>query len=143
MWKFMFYKFFQGIPYVIYWKNTFSSFAACHFRHALISVVQRYNIRWNSLWFHYFYLRCLSWCFNCFTHICKIKKKGSVNLWVITSPFSVSTLYLIDVACEVGIWSLFDEPFLIISFHDFDLQSIEYCCYFFRLRMPILPFCWI
>lgn len=29
-----------GIPYVIYWKNTFSSFAACHFRHALFSVVQ-------------------------------------------------------------------------------------------------------
>lgn len=32
----------QGIPYVIYWKHEFSSYAACHFRHALLSVVQRY-----------------------------------------------------------------------------------------------------
>ncbi|KAM7480654.1 hypothetical protein LguiA_028867 [Lonicera macranthoides] len=31
----------RGIPYVIYWKNTFSGYAACHFRHALFSVVQR------------------------------------------------------------------------------------------------------
>ncbi|KAI5679503.1 hypothetical protein M9H77_00730 [Catharanthus roseus] len=30
----------KGIPYVIYWKHKFSSFAACHFRHALFSVVQ-------------------------------------------------------------------------------------------------------
>uniref|UniRef100_A0A1D1XLZ3 AT-rich interactive domain-containing protein 4 n=1 Tax=Anthurium amnicola TaxID=1678845 RepID=A0A1D1XLZ3_9ARAE len=30
----------KGIPYVIYWKNTFSSYAASHFRHALLSVVQ-------------------------------------------------------------------------------------------------------
>ncbi|KAK1307671.1 AT-rich interactive domain-containing protein 4 [Acorus calamus] len=30
----------KGIPYVIYWKNTFSSYAACHFRQALLSVVQ-------------------------------------------------------------------------------------------------------
>ncbi|KAG5538031.1 hypothetical protein RHGRI_025202 [Rhododendron griersonianum] len=30
----------KGIPYVIYWKNTFSCYAACHFRHALFSVVQ-------------------------------------------------------------------------------------------------------
>ncbi|XP_057505146.1 AT-rich interactive domain-containing protein 4-like [Actinidia eriantha] len=30
----------KGIPYVIYWKNTFSRYAACHFRHALFSVVQ-------------------------------------------------------------------------------------------------------
>ncbi|KAA8541586.1 hypothetical protein F0562_022738 [Nyssa sinensis] len=30
----------KGIPYVIYWKNAFSSYAACHFRHALFSVVQ-------------------------------------------------------------------------------------------------------
>ncbi|ONI15238.1 hypothetical protein PRUPE_3G031800 [Prunus persica] len=30
----------KGIPYVIYWKHEFSSYAACHFRHALLSVVQ-------------------------------------------------------------------------------------------------------
>ncbi|KAK1263395.1 AT-rich interactive domain-containing protein 4 [Acorus gramineus] len=30
----------KGIPYVIYWKNFFSSYAACHFRQALMSVVQ-------------------------------------------------------------------------------------------------------
>ncbi|XP_042483705.1 AT-rich interactive domain-containing protein 4 [Macadamia integrifolia] len=30
----------KGVPYVIYWKNAFSCYAACHFRHALISVVQ-------------------------------------------------------------------------------------------------------
>ncbi|KAI3684122.1 hypothetical protein L6452_33341 [Arctium lappa] len=30
----------KGIPYVIYWKHTFSCYAACHFRHALFSVVQ-------------------------------------------------------------------------------------------------------
>lgn len=30
----------KGIPYVIYWKNTFSCYAASHFRHALLSVVQ-------------------------------------------------------------------------------------------------------
>ncbi|XXG81613.1 hypothetical protein AAC387_Pa09g2202 [Persea americana] len=30
----------KGVPYVIYWKNTFSCFAACHFRQALLSVVQ-------------------------------------------------------------------------------------------------------
>ncbi|CAA7394992.1 unnamed protein product [Spirodela intermedia] len=30
----------KGIPYVIFWKNTFSSYAASHFRHALFSVVQ-------------------------------------------------------------------------------------------------------
>ncbi|WOL02662.1 AT-rich interactive domain-containing protein 4-like [Canna indica] len=30
----------KGIPYVIYWKNTFSSYAASHFRQALFSVVQ-------------------------------------------------------------------------------------------------------
>ncbi|KAI3786229.1 hypothetical protein L1987_45364 [Smallanthus sonchifolius] len=30
----------KGIPYVIYWKNSFSCYAACHFRHALFSVVQ-------------------------------------------------------------------------------------------------------
>ncbi|KAK3013038.1 hypothetical protein RJ639_008239 [Escallonia herrerae] len=30
----------KGIPYVIYWKNAFSCYAACHFRHALLSVVQ-------------------------------------------------------------------------------------------------------
>lgn len=32
----------QGVPYVIYWNNAFSCYAACHFRHALLSVVQRY-----------------------------------------------------------------------------------------------------
>lgn len=32
----------QGIPYVIYWKDAISTYAACHFRHALLSVVQRY-----------------------------------------------------------------------------------------------------
>ncbi|KAK9282431.1 hypothetical protein L1049_005348 [Liquidambar formosana] len=30
----------KGIPYVIYWKNAFSCYAACHFRHALFSVAQ-------------------------------------------------------------------------------------------------------
>ncbi|XP_022844418.1 AT-rich interactive domain-containing protein 4 [Olea europaea var. sylvestris] len=30
----------KGIPYVIYWKNTFSSYAASHFCHAMFSVVQ-------------------------------------------------------------------------------------------------------
>lgn len=30
----------KGIPYVIYWKHSFSCYAACHFRHALLSVVQ-------------------------------------------------------------------------------------------------------
>ncbi|KAL3839867.1 hypothetical protein ACJIZ3_024458 [Penstemon smallii] len=30
----------KGIPYVIYWKNTFSCYAASHFCHALFSVVQ-------------------------------------------------------------------------------------------------------
>lgn len=34
----------QGIPYVIYWKSAISYYAACHFRHALFSVVQRYFI---------------------------------------------------------------------------------------------------
>ncbi|KAI4355366.1 hypothetical protein L6164_004147 [Bauhinia variegata] len=30
----------KGIPYVIYWKNAFSCYAACHFRQAFLSVVQ-------------------------------------------------------------------------------------------------------
>ncbi|MED6187535.1 AT-rich interactive domain-containing protein 4 [Stylosanthes scabra] len=30
----------KGIPYVIFWKNAFSYFAACHFRQAFLSVVQ-------------------------------------------------------------------------------------------------------
>ncbi|KAG4940039.1 hypothetical protein AAZX31_16G011900 [Glycine max] len=30
----------KGIPYVIFWKNTFSCYAACHFRQAFLSVVQ-------------------------------------------------------------------------------------------------------
>ncbi|KAF8401159.1 hypothetical protein HHK36_014463 [Tetracentron sinense] len=30
----------KGVPYVIYWKNAFSCYAACHFRQALLSVVQ-------------------------------------------------------------------------------------------------------
>lgn len=30
----------KGVPYVIFWRNTFSCFAAAHFRHALFSVVQ-------------------------------------------------------------------------------------------------------
>uniref|UniRef100_A0A0E0ICR8 ARID domain-containing protein n=1 Tax=Oryza nivara TaxID=4536 RepID=A0A0E0ICR8_ORYNI len=30
----------KGIPYVLYWRNSFSSYAASHFRQALISVVQ-------------------------------------------------------------------------------------------------------
>ncbi|PIA50511.1 hypothetical protein AQUCO_01300919v1 [Aquilegia coerulea] len=30
----------KGVPYVIYWKNSFSCYAACHFREALLSVVQ-------------------------------------------------------------------------------------------------------
>ncbi|XP_031092123.1 AT-rich interactive domain-containing protein 4-like [Ipomoea triloba] len=39
----------MGIPYVIYWKNTFSRFAACHFRHALFSVVQSSScVTWDA-----------------------------------------------------------------------------------------------
>ncbi|KAK8584729.1 hypothetical protein V6N13_138679 [Hibiscus sabdariffa] len=30
----------KGVPYVIYWKNTFSQYAACHFRQALLSGIQ-------------------------------------------------------------------------------------------------------
>ncbi|KAJ4708717.1 AT-rich interactive domain-containing protein 4-like [Melia azedarach] len=30
----------KGVPYVIYWKHSFSCYAACHFRQALLSVVQ-------------------------------------------------------------------------------------------------------
>ncbi|KAE8714065.1 AT-rich interactive domain-containing protein 4 [Hibiscus syriacus] len=30
----------KGVPYVIYWKNTFSRYEACHFRQALLSVIQ-------------------------------------------------------------------------------------------------------
>ncbi|KAF7843675.1 AT-rich interactive domain-containing protein 4-like [Senna tora] len=30
----------KGVAYVIYWKNTFSCYAACHFRQAFLSVVQ-------------------------------------------------------------------------------------------------------
>lgn len=30
----------KGVPYVIFWRNAFSCFAAAHFRHALFSVVQ-------------------------------------------------------------------------------------------------------
>ncbi|CAH8354151.1 unnamed protein product [Eruca vesicaria subsp. sativa] len=30
----------KGVQYVIYWKNVFSKYAACHFRHALFSVIQ-------------------------------------------------------------------------------------------------------
>ncbi|KAF5748385.1 AT-rich interactive domain-containing protein 4 [Tripterygium wilfordii] len=30
----------KGVPYVIYWKNAFSCYAACHFRQAILSVVQ-------------------------------------------------------------------------------------------------------
>ncbi|KAE9615311.1 putative chromatin regulator PHD family [Lupinus albus] len=30
----------KGIPYVIYWKNVFSCYAACHFRQAFLSVMQ-------------------------------------------------------------------------------------------------------
>lgn len=30
----------MGVPYVIYWKNAFSCYAACHFRQALLSVIQ-------------------------------------------------------------------------------------------------------
>ncbi|KAL4285271.1 hypothetical protein GQ457_16G001950 [Hibiscus cannabinus] len=30
----------KGVPYVIYWKNTFSPYVACHFHHALLSVTQ-------------------------------------------------------------------------------------------------------
>ncbi|KAG8487601.1 hypothetical protein CXB51_018243 [Gossypium anomalum] len=33
----------KGVPYVIYWKNTFSRYVACHFRQALLSVIQRYK----------------------------------------------------------------------------------------------------
>ncbi|XP_057981938.1 AT-rich interactive domain-containing protein 4 isoform X2 [Malania oleifera] len=34
----------KGIPYVIYWKNAFSCYAACHFRHALFSVLQSHKV---------------------------------------------------------------------------------------------------
>ncbi|CAL9247921.1 unnamed protein product [Arabidopsis halleri] len=30
----------KGVQYVIYWKDVFSKYAACHFRHALFSVIQ-------------------------------------------------------------------------------------------------------
>ncbi|XP_024628519.1 AT-rich interactive domain-containing protein 4 [Medicago truncatula] len=30
----------KGIPYVVFWKNAFSQYAACHFHQALFSVVQ-------------------------------------------------------------------------------------------------------
>ncbi|CAH8361983.1 unnamed protein product [Eruca vesicaria subsp. sativa] len=30
----------KGVQYVIYWKNVFSKYTACHFRHALFSVIQ-------------------------------------------------------------------------------------------------------
>ncbi|XP_035820857.1 AT-rich interactive domain-containing protein 4 isoform X2 [Zea mays] len=30
----------KGIPYVVYWRNLFSSYTASHFRHALMSVIQ-------------------------------------------------------------------------------------------------------
>ncbi|KAG7013957.1 AT-rich interactive domain-containing protein 4 [Cucurbita argyrosperma subsp. argyrosperma] len=30
----------KGIPYVIYWRSTFSCYAACHFRNAFLSVLQ-------------------------------------------------------------------------------------------------------
>jgi hypothetical protein len=30
----------KGVQYVIYWKNVFSKYAACHFRHSLFSVIQ-------------------------------------------------------------------------------------------------------
>ncbi|KAK7275508.1 hypothetical protein RIF29_16627 [Crotalaria pallida] len=30
----------KGVPYVIYWKNAFTCYAACHFRQAFLSVVQ-------------------------------------------------------------------------------------------------------
>ncbi|KAI5422264.1 variant 2, AT-rich interactive domain-containing protein 4 [Lathyrus oleraceus] len=30
----------KGIPYVVFWKNAFSQYAACHFRQAFFSVVQ-------------------------------------------------------------------------------------------------------
>ncbi|XP_010503035.1 PREDICTED: AT-rich interactive domain-containing protein 4-like [Camelina sativa] len=30
----------KGVQYVIYWKNAFTKYAACHFRHALFSVIQ-------------------------------------------------------------------------------------------------------
>ncbi|XP_059643866.1 AT-rich interactive domain-containing protein 4 isoform X2 [Cornus florida] len=38
----------KGIPYVIYWKNAFSCYAACHFRQAIFSVVQSsYSHTWD------------------------------------------------------------------------------------------------
>lgn len=40
---------FQGVPYVIYWKNAFSSYAASHFRHSLFSVIQRYYLLFYCL----------------------------------------------------------------------------------------------
>jgi len=30
----------KGIPYVVYWRNSFSSYTASHFRHALMSVIE-------------------------------------------------------------------------------------------------------
>ncbi|XP_010917383.2 LOW QUALITY PROTEIN: AT-rich interactive domain-containing protein 4 [Elaeis guineensis] len=39
----------KGVPYVIYWKNAFSSYAASHFRQALLSVVQSsYSHTWDA-----------------------------------------------------------------------------------------------
>ncbi|XP_010520513.1 PREDICTED: AT-rich interactive domain-containing protein 4 [Tarenaya hassleriana] len=39
----------KGVPYVIYWKGVFSKYAACHFRHALFSVMQSsYSHTWDA-----------------------------------------------------------------------------------------------
>lgn len=45
--SFLFFTIFiiQGIPCVIYWKDTFSHFEASHFHNALFSVVQRYSFK--------------------------------------------------------------------------------------------------
>ncbi|MBA0744866.1 hypothetical protein Gogos_007469 [Gossypium gossypioides] len=38
----------KGVLYVIYWKNSFSRYAACHFRQALLSVIQRLYCLWSN-----------------------------------------------------------------------------------------------
>lgn len=50
----------QGIPYVMYWNNTLSCYAAAHFRNGLLSVVQRYFTYLKDL--HYLVLERLELC---------------------------------------------------------------------------------
>ncbi|RWW79066.1 hypothetical protein BHE74_00012673 [Ensete ventricosum] len=53
----------KGTPYVIYWKNAFSSYEASHFRQALLSVVQRYSFLCFQLSLWIMKLKCHGWHF--------------------------------------------------------------------------------